>query len=131
MTDFRPRRVVNVDLSEGLPELEAERNGRDLYVVFWWKDLALAHAELAPEQLSGPGLPHLVANLVAPAVGDLLFPTGFEGRDPHLPQLPREPAPALERAARPLPTARAARRAHRGARPPAGASVLVARDLHA
>jgi GT2 family glycosyltransferase/SAM-dependent methyltransferase len=95
VTDFRPRRVVNVDLSEGLPELEAERNGRDLYVVFWWKDLALAHAELAPEQLSGPGLPHLVANLVAPAVGDLLFPTGFEGRDPHLPQLPREPAPAL------------------------------------
>ena len=95
MADFRPRRVVHVDLAEGLPEVGSDTDGRDLYVVFWWKDFALAHAELAPEQLEGPGVPHLVANLVAPAVGDLLFPTGFEGRDPQLPQLPREPAPAL------------------------------------
>jgi GT2 family glycosyltransferase len=87
---------VHVDLAEGLPRLGAGEDGRDLYVVFWWKDLALAHAELAPEQLEGPGLPHLVAHLVAPAVGDLLFPTGFEGRDPELPQLPREPVPDLQ-----------------------------------
>jgi GT2 family glycosyltransferase/SAM-dependent methyltransferase len=85
-----------VDLAEGLPQLEADDGSRDLYVVFWWKELALAHAELAPEQLQGPGLPHLVAHLVAPAVGDLLFPTGFEGRDPELPQLPREPVPDLD-----------------------------------
>jgi GT2 family glycosyltransferase/SAM-dependent methyltransferase len=96
VADFRPRRVVHVDLSDGLPHLQPGSDARDLYVVFWWKDFALAHAELAPEQLEGPGVPHLVANLVAPAVGDLLFPTGFEGRDPQLPQLPREPAPGLQ-----------------------------------
>jgi GT2 family glycosyltransferase/SAM-dependent methyltransferase len=96
MADFRPRRVLHVDLSEGLPRLDAGADGRDLYVVFWWKDFALAHAELAPEQLEGPGVPHLVAHLVAPAVGGLLFASGFEGRDPQLPQLPREPAPDLD-----------------------------------
>jgi GT2 family glycosyltransferase/SAM-dependent methyltransferase len=96
VADYRPRRVVHVDLAQGLPKLDGGSDGRDLYVVFWWKDFALAHAELAAEQLEGPGVPHLVANFVAPAVGDLLFARGFEGRDPQLPQLPREPAPELE-----------------------------------
>ncbi|MGH3080263.1 MAG: glycosyltransferase [Gaiellaceae bacterium] len=95
MADFTPHKVVHVDLAEGLPELEPDPDGRHLFVVFWWKDAALAHAELAPDQLAPHGLANVVAHLIAPAVGDLLFPTGFEGVDRTLPPLPRPPAPEL------------------------------------
>jgi GT2 family glycosyltransferase len=95
VADFTPRRVVHVDLADGLPDLRPDPDGRHLFVVFWWKDAALAHAELAPDQLAPHGLANVVAHLVAPAVGDLLFPTGFEGVDRTLPPLPRPPAPEL------------------------------------
>jgi GT2 family glycosyltransferase/SAM-dependent methyltransferase len=86
---------VHVDLADGLPALEADPDGRDQFVVFWWRDVALAHAELTPDQLAPHGLANVIAHLVAPAVGDLVFPTGFEGVDRTLPDLPREPAPDL------------------------------------
>lgn len=95
MADFGPRNIVHADLADGLPDLRAHEDGRPLYVIFWWRDVALAHAELAGDQLSGAGLAHTVAHLIAPAVGDQLFTTGFEGVDPTLPPLPRESPPEL------------------------------------
>jgi GT2 family glycosyltransferase len=70
--DFRPRRVVHLDLAEGLPHPGPGDDGELLYLVLWWRDLPLGHLEVGSEVLQRPQVAGLIAHAIAPAVGDLL-----------------------------------------------------------
>jgi GT2 family glycosyltransferase len=79
VADFRPRRVVHVDLAEGLPDSEIGDDGDFLYVVLWWRDLPLGHLEAVSDVFRYPHAVDLVARAIAPAVGDWLYQTGKNG----------------------------------------------------
>jgi GT2 family glycosyltransferase len=75
-----PLRVLHVDLAgaplaQHVKDSEAFDDPRDLYVVFWWRGLALGHAEI-PLALwrSSSALSDLVARTVVPAVRGWLGP---------------------------------------------------------
>jgi hypothetical protein len=70
--DFRPRRVVHLDLAEGLPLSGPGDDGDLLCVVLWWRDLPLGHLEIGSEVIQRPHVADLIAHAIAPAVGDLL-----------------------------------------------------------
>lgn len=73
MSRIAPLRVVHVDLEQGLEPVLEEPRDRDLFAVFWWRDLPLGQRILTPWQLAGSrSLAELVAEAVAPAVADAL-----------------------------------------------------------
>ncbi len=86
--DFRPRRVVHVDLAEGLPHSGVGDDGELLYVVLWWRDLPLGHLEARSEVFRHPQSAALVAQVIAPAVGDWLSSGTRPDGCPHAPRPP-------------------------------------------
>jgi GT2 family glycosyltransferase/SAM-dependent methyltransferase len=81
MTQLQPLEVVHIDLKEGIARLleRAHRGDRDIYAVFWYAGIPVGHLELTRAQLERPAsLSTLLARSIAPAVGDRLFPFGFE-----------------------------------------------------
>ncbi|HYZ46942.1 MAG TPA: glycosyltransferase, partial [Actinomycetota bacterium] len=82
---FRPLRVVNVDLSEGLEGLlkHTPADDQDVYAVFWLEGIPLGYLELTPAQFDRPApLAHLVAEATALGIGDRLFGDGFRAAPP-------------------------------------------------
>ena len=83
VSSLEPLDIVHVDLAEGLDALTAGPGERDVYAVFWWRDVPLGHLHVAREQLAGGGAPlvQLIANRITPAVANRLLP-GFAGEAP-------------------------------------------------
>jgi SAM-dependent methyltransferase len=51
MHDPGARRLLHVDLEDGLPPLSAEADGLPLHVVWWWHGVPIGHDEIAPRGL--------------------------------------------------------------------------------
>jgi GT2 family glycosyltransferase len=83
MTSVRPLATVHIDLAEGVEGLRAPEDGRDLYAIFWWREIPIGHLHATAEQLAGgrAALLQLVANRITPAVADRIMP-GFAGEAP-------------------------------------------------
>ncbi|MBA2614501.1 MAG: glycosyltransferase [Actinobacteria bacterium] len=83
MSPVQPLDIVHVDLAQGLEALRPSASGRDIFAVFWWRDVPLGHLHLSRRQLAagGAALVQLIANRITPAVGDRLLP-GFAGEAP-------------------------------------------------
>jgi len=82
MTHFAPWTIQHVDLSEGLPALRCGPHSGGLYVVFWWRDRPLGHAEIAAElfPLTRAQLVQTMSQAVAPAVLQALSGPTSKGR---------------------------------------------------
>jgi glycosyltransferase involved in cell wall biosynthesis/SAM-dependent methyltransferase len=78
MPDLRPRRILHVDLSTGLPERGVEG---PVFLVVWWRDLVLGYAHLSADA-SATELATRVAQLVAPSVARRILGTSREPRPP-------------------------------------------------
>ncbi|WP_227788808.1 glycosyltransferase [Nodularia sp. LEGE 06071] len=91
MSNFMPWKVLHIDLSLGVPSLEAEPDYQAIYAVFWWQSIPLGDEEIISAQLpmSAQQLADLAIQAIAPAVGDRLFAHGFK---PPLPVVSPNPA---------------------------------------
>lgn len=76
MSRMSPRRVVHVQLAEPLGPLAVDCDGRGVYAVFWFGDLALGHEYFDVEELplDPADLAAIAAAAVAPAVARRLSP---------------------------------------------------------
>jgi GT2 family glycosyltransferase len=79
VSEFRPWRVVHVDLCVPLPDLAREDDGGGAFVVFWAGGLPLGNAMLVESQLplTSVQLADVAAGAVAEAVGFRLTTRGF------------------------------------------------------
>src|ERR1700722_16763122 len=88
MTVAAPCKVLSIELSEIVPELCAEPGFNGIYVIFFWRGVALGHQQFSSEQL--PLTPNqlalFAAEAIALAVGDYLFKEGFRSPLPGLPE---------------------------------------------
>ncbi len=94
MTQLQPLEIVHIDLANGIASLleRAHPGDRDIYAVFWRAGIPVGHLELTRAQLErSASLSHLVARSIAPAVGDRLFPFGFEGMPRDTPAVKQSP----------------------------------------
>lgn len=66
MTNFTPRKILHIDLSETIPLLTLEPDYQVFYVVFWWQNIPLCHQEILAKQL--PMSPEQLIKLVLPAI---------------------------------------------------------------
>ncbi|MBW4541992.1 MAG: glycosyltransferase family 2 protein [Myxacorys chilensis ATA2-1-KO14] len=85
--NLTPCKVLTLDLSEGIPELQPDPNYEQIRITFWWHGIALGQIDLSSQQLplSAAQLSNLAAQEIAPAVGDRLFEKGFRANLPLLP----------------------------------------------
>ena len=77
-------KVLNLELSEGIPTLSLEPNYEGLFVVFWWYGIPLGDQEISAAQLPMPAtqLANLVLQTITPVVGSHLLEQGFKGSWP-------------------------------------------------
>ncbi|MEG3990834.1 glycosyltransferase [Microcoleus sp. S28C3] len=82
----KPWKVLNVELSEKIPELPLISNYAGVYVVFWWHNIPLGEREILEDQLpiSASQLANLAALAIAPAVGSHLLEQGFKAPLPEV-----------------------------------------------
>lgn len=82
----KPWKVLNVELSEKIPELPLIANYAGVYVVFWWHNIPLGEREILEDQLpiSASQLANLAALAIAPAVGSHLLEQGFKAPLPEV-----------------------------------------------
>jgi GT2 family glycosyltransferase/SAM-dependent methyltransferase len=83
MADLRPRRIVHLDLAEGLPRNGLGLGNAPVLLIVWWRDLLLGY-----EQVHGLGnandLAARVAHLIGPSVGRRLLGAGYPSPRPGL-----------------------------------------------
>jgi hypothetical protein len=86
-------KVLNLDLSDGVPSLPQEDGSGGIYIIFWWHGVPLGHCEVGAEYLpmSARQLEQKALENITPAVGDRLFRHGFKAP---LPDTPQENEPA-------------------------------------
>src|SRR5690606_20492290 len=84
MAEFKPWRVLHLDLREGIPDLPADPEAAASFVVLWWDDIPLGELTIRAEERPVPAaqLAERVLDAIVPAVGDRLFAHGFRGRLP-------------------------------------------------
>jgi len=106
----RPWRIRHIDLSEGVPPLDADPGAAGVLLVFWWGDVPLGQHALTADRLPLPSgaVRALAADAVTPSVGDRLYEEGFRARLPEYaplslpppgPEALRPPGDALMEAA--------------------------------
>lgn len=97
MTRFTPRKILHIDLSEGVPTLTKEPEFEWLYVVFWWKGIPLGHQDISVALLpiSPAQLTEIAIKAIAPAVGDRLLTQGFKAPLPEFGLSEGEGAPSF------------------------------------
>ncbi len=80
MSSFKPWKVVQLELSDGISDLACDSEFQGLFVVFLWHGIPLGDRWLAATQLPTPAtqLAHLAVQAIAPAVGDRLLDHGFK-----------------------------------------------------
>lgn len=88
-------KVLNIELSEGIPALPGEPNYEWLLIVFWWYGVPLGHQEISAAQLPMPAtqLTNLVVQAITPAVGSHLLEYGFKGSLPVISKNPSRDIP--------------------------------------
>jgi hypothetical protein len=74
-------KVLNLELSEGIPTLSLEPNYEGLFVVFWWYGIPLGDQEISAAQLPMPAtqLANLVLQTITPVVGSHLWNKALKG----------------------------------------------------
>lgn len=79
MAVFITRKIVHIELSEGIPKLSSDRNNQILYVVFWWYDIPLGHREIPTDQLpmSTEQLADLALQTITPTIKAHLLEQGI------------------------------------------------------
>ncbi|WP_309236431.1 glycosyltransferase family 2 protein [Microcoleus sp. FACHB-672] len=84
MSIFVPWKVLNIELSEGIPLLPTTPNYQGLYTVFWWRGIPLGHQEILGDQLpmQATQLKNIILEKIAPALGDRLLEQGFKAALP-------------------------------------------------
>lgn len=77
-------KVLNLELSEGIPTLTCEPNYEGIFVVSWWYGIPLGDLEISATQLPMPAtqLANLVLQTITPAVGSHLLKQGFKASLP-------------------------------------------------
>lgn len=90
MSRLYPARIVHLDLARGISEQRLDECRSAVYLVYFWRDIALGHCHLAADALptSKRQLRNLAAQTIAPAVADYVLERGFKAPLPEL--LPRE-----------------------------------------
>ena len=88
-------KVLNIELSEGIPALPCEPHYERLLVVFWWYGVPLGHQEISAAQLPMPAtqLTNLVLPAITPAVGCHLLEYGFKASLPVISKNPSRDMP--------------------------------------
>jgi glycosyltransferase involved in cell wall biosynthesis len=88
MYPIGPATVVALELSDGIPELRPATDAAGMYVIFFWRGIALGHRYFSNSQLpvTGEQLAAFAAHSIAPAAGDRIFDIGFQSFLPALPQ---------------------------------------------
>jgi GT2 family glycosyltransferase len=87
MVDVRPRRIVHLDLSSGIPPDGLDATHGPLFLIVWWRDLPLGYEHLHRGATASELAPR-VARLVAPSLGQRLLGDGYPDPRPGL-----QPAP--------------------------------------
>lgn len=84
MNPFKPWQVLHLDLSDPIPDLEANDHYQGLYLVIFWADIPLGHLELQMAQfpMSASELKNLILQAISPSIGSHLLKTGFQGELP-------------------------------------------------
>ena len=83
MPDLRPRRIVHVDLADGVPRDGIDTVGGPALLVVWWRDLPLGY-EHVHRGATEAELTARLARLVAPSVGRRLLGDGYPPPRPGL-----------------------------------------------
>ncbi|MEJ1933974.1 glycosyltransferase, partial [Nostoc sp. NIES-2111] len=80
MSKFAPWKILHIDLSEDIPELNPQPNYQGIYAVFWWRGIPLGDREIFASQLplSASALRNLAIEAITPAIGDRLLKNGFK-----------------------------------------------------
>jgi GT2 family glycosyltransferase/SAM-dependent methyltransferase len=76
MTDLRPRRIVHLDLADGLPRNAVDAASAPVFLVVWWRDLLLGYEHMHGGANANE-LAARVAHLVGPSVGRRLLGAGY------------------------------------------------------
>jgi GT2 family glycosyltransferase len=95
MKKYIPWQILHLDLSQDLPTLPLKPDCQGIFVVFWWRNLALGHQKIPAAQLPMPvtQLANLAVQAMTPAVGDRLFKHGFKADLPIVSQNPARDLP--------------------------------------
>ncbi|BAT55817.1 putative glycosyl transferase [Nostoc sp. NIES-3756] len=80
MSKFAPWKILDIDLSEDIPELNIEPNYQGIYAVFWWRGIPLGDREIFASDLPlrASALRNLAIEAITPAIGDRLLKNGFK-----------------------------------------------------
>jgi hypothetical protein len=117
MDELRPRRIVHIDLADGVPHDGLDAAGGPVLLVVWWRDLPLGY-EHVHRGVSATELAARLARLAGPSVGRRLLGDGFPPPRPGL-QPDRPPSVATVRALeRPLRALDSRPAAHPSGAPP-------------
>lgn len=89
MSPFARRKILQIELSEGIPTLLPEVDYPMFYVVFWWYGIPLGHREISTVQLpmSREQLADLVVQTITPTIKAHLLEQGIpvpESKKPSL-----------------------------------------------
>ena len=78
-TDFVPWKILHLKLNQQIPDLTKDLPERQLYIVFWWREIPLGHLEIAPERLpmSANRLMKLAIQTITPAVKAHLYQENY------------------------------------------------------
>ena len=90
------RKILNLELSDGIPDLAPVPGYGGLFVVFWWHQIPLGNCDIPAAQLPMPAtqLANVALQAITPAVGCHLLEYGFRGKLPvvtHNPSRDRPP----------------------------------------
>ena len=79
MTTFAPRKIVHIEISEGIPSLSSDGEYPVLYVVFWWYGIPLGHQEIWENELpmSRDQLAENALKTIAPTIEAHLLEQGI------------------------------------------------------
>jgi GT2 family glycosyltransferase/SAM-dependent methyltransferase len=79
MNAFKPWKIIQLEMDQGIFELPSESGVQGLFVVFWWHGIPLGDRWIPAAQLpmSVTQLTQLAAQTIAPSVGDRLLACGF------------------------------------------------------
>jgi GT2 family glycosyltransferase/SAM-dependent methyltransferase len=83
MADLRPRRIVHLDLSAGLPPEGLDPTRAPVFLVVWWRNFLLGYEHIH-RGATAPELAARVAHLIGPSVGRRLLGAGYPEPPPWL-----------------------------------------------
>lgn len=88
---INPWKIINLELSKGIPYLPFLTGYGGIYTVFWWHNIPLGQQEILADQLpmSATELTNLAVQAITPTIGSHLLEQGFKAA---LPVISKNPA---------------------------------------